>query len=171
MNQLPVTRREMVSGTLLIPGPAQNVAVFFPIRNNFLDRQSRLSYNWRHVEGDMEPTVEQRKHRRHPVNFQGVFSSATVKGEEGIVQDLSLGGCRVASPISMPSDTAIHLQIRPRQAAPIYVPSAIVRWVRGSTFGVQFQELAEHESKALTRLLRLLPPSRQDCSSNPRSEA
>ena len=46
MNQIPAPRGEMVSGTLLIPGPAQNVAVFFPIRNNFLDRQSRLSYNW-----------------------------------------------------------------------------------------------------------------------------
>jgi len=111
----------------------------------------------------MEPTVEQRKHRRHSVNFQGVFSS--------VVLDLSLGGCRVGSPIPMPADTTIHLQIRPRQAAPIYVPSAIVRWVRGAAFGVQFQELAEHESKALTRLLLSLPPSKRDGSLNPRSEA
>ena len=106
----------------------------------------------------MEPTVEQRKHRRHPVNFQGVFSSATVKGEEGVVQDLSLGGCRVASPIPMPPDAGIQLQIRPHQAAPIYIPGAVVRWVRGPAFGVQFQELPEHESKALTRLLWSLPP-------------
>ena len=119
----------------------------------------------------MVPAVEQRKHRRHSVNFQGVFSSNTVQGEEGVVLDLSLEGCRVGSPIPMPTDTSIHLQIRPRQAAPIYVPSAIVRWVRGSTFGVQFQELAVYESKALTRLLCSLPPSRQDESSSPRSEA
>jgi hypothetical protein len=119
----------------------------------------------------MEPTAEQRKHRRHSVNFQGVFSSDIVQGEEGVVLDLSLGGCRVGSPIPMPPDATIHLQIRSRQAAPIYVPSAIVRWVRGSAFGVQFQELAEHESKALTRLLWSLPPSRQDGSSDPRSEA
>ena len=119
----------------------------------------------------MELTIEQRKHRRHPVNFQGVFSSATVQGEEGIVLDLSLGGCRVASPISMPSDTAIQLQIRPRQAAPIFIPGAVVRWIRGSAFGVQFQQLAEYESKALTRLVQSLPPSKQDGSSNPRSEA
>ena len=118
----------------------------------------------------MEPTVEQRKHRRHSVNFQGVFSSGTVQGEEAVVLDLSLGGCRVGSPIPMPTDTAIHLQIRPRQAAPIYVPSAIVRWVRGAAFGVQFHELAEHESKALTRLLLSLPPSKRDGSSNPRNE-
>jgi len=119
----------------------------------------------------MEPTVELRKHRRHPVNFQGVFSSGTVQGEEGVVLDLSLGGCRVASPVPMPTDTVFHLQIRPRQAAPIYIPGAVVRWVRGSAFGVQFQELAEYESKALTRLLGLLSPTRQDGSSNPCSEA
>ena len=119
----------------------------------------------------MEPTVEQRKYRRHSVNFQGVFSSDTVQGEEGVVQDLSLGGCRVGSLISMPTNTAIHLQIRPRQAAPIYVPSAIVRWVRGTAFGVQFQELAEYESRALTRLVQSLPPSRQDGPASPRSEA
>jgi hypothetical protein len=99
----------------------------------------------------MEPTVEQRKHPRHSVNFQGVFSSDTVKVEEGIVQDLSLGGCRVGS----------------TTPAPIYVPTAIVRWVRGSAFGVQFQDLAEQESLALTRLLWSLPPSRQEGSPDP----
>ena len=119
----------------------------------------------------MEPTVEQRKHRRHPVNFQGVYSSGSVQVKEAVVLDLSMGGCRVASTIPMPPDTAIQLQIRPHQAVPIYVPSAIVRWAQGYTFGVQFQELPEHESKALTRLLLSVSPSRQDGSSNPSSEA
>jgi hypothetical protein len=59
-------------------------------------------------------------------------------------------------------DTAIQLQIRPRQTSLIYVPSAIVRWASGYAFGVQFQELPERESKALTDLLRSLPPSGQD---------
>lgn len=117
----------------------------------------------------MEPTVDQRKHRRYSVNFQGVFTSDTAPIEESVVLDLSVGGCRVGSPILMPTDTAIHLQIRPRQAASIYIPCAIVRWIKGSTFGVQFQEMAEHESRALTRLLRLLPPSRQDGSPTTRS--
>jgi len=110
----------------------------------------------------MEPTVEQRKHRRHPVNFQGVYSSGSVYVREAVVLDLSMmGGCRVASTIPMPPDTTIQLQIRPHQAVPIYVPSAIVRWARGYAFGVQFQELPEHESKALTHLLgSLLPSSR-----------
>jgi len=118
----------------------------------------------------MEPTVEQRKHRRHHVNFQGIYSFGSVQVKEAVVLDLSIGGCRVASTISMPPDTAIQLQIRPHQAAPIYVPSAVVRWASGYAFGVQFQELPEHESKALTRLLWALPPSMQGGSSNPPSE-
>ena len=119
----------------------------------------------------MEPTVEQRKHRRHPVNFQGVYSSDSVQVREAVVLDLSVGWCRVASTIPMPPDTAIQLQIQPHQATPIYVPSAIVHWARGYAFGVQFQELPEHESKALTHLLGSLPPSRQDGTSNPLCEA
>ena len=66
----------------------------------------------------MEPTVEQRKHRHHPFNFQGVYSSGSVQVREAVVLDLSMGGCRVASTIPMPPDTAIQLQIRPHQAAP-----------------------------------------------------
>ena len=118
----------------------------------------------------MEPTVEQRKHRRHPVNFQEVYSSGPVQIREAIVLDLSMGGCRVASTIPMPPDSAIQLQIRPRLTAPIYVPNAIVRWASGYAFGVQFQELPERESKALTHLLGSLSPSRQDDTSNPLRE-
>jgi len=108
----------------------------------------------------MEPPVEQRKHRRHPVNFQGVYSSGSVQVREAVVLDLSMGGCRVASTSPMLPDRAI--QIRPRQTSPIYVPSAIVRWTSGYAFGVQFQELPERESKALTDLLRSLPLSGED---------
>jgi len=119
----------------------------------------------------MNPPIEQRKHRRHHVNFQGVYSSDSVQVKEAVVLDLSLGGCRVASTIPMPPDTTIQLQIRPHEAAPIYIPTALVRWATGYSFGVQFQKLPEHESKALTRLLWSLPPVKQDVSSNPPSEA
>src|SRR4029077_16069168 len=110
----------------------------------------------------MEPTVEQRKHRRHSVNFQGVYSSGSVQVRDAVVLDLSMGGCRVASTSPMPPGTTIQLQIRPRQTSLIYVPSALVRWASGYAFGVQFQELPERYSKALTDLLQSLPFSTQD---------
>lgn len=114
--------------------------------------------------------MEQRKHQRYPVNYQGVFSNATLRGEAGVVQDLSLGGCRLGSPISMAVDTFIHLQIRPKQAAPIYISRAVIRWIRGSAFGVQFQEMAGHETQALTRLLWSLPPASKNVSSDQGTE-
>lgn len=103
----------------------------------------------------MEPAAEKRKHRRHSVNIQGIFSSDTVRGEEGLVLDLSIQGCRMSIPssISIAPQATIELQIRPRQSSPIFVPSAVVRWSMGSAFGVQFQELAVHDSKRLTHLL------------------
>jgi hypothetical protein len=114
--------------------------------------------------------VEQRKHQRYPVNYQGIFSNATLPGEAGVVQDLSVGGCRLGSPIFMAVDTAIHLQIRPLRAAPIYIPTAVVRWIRGSAFGLQFQEVAPHETRALTRLLWSLRPASKDGPSDHRTE-
>jgi hypothetical protein len=119
----------------------------------------------------MEPSVEQRKHQRQHVNLQGVYSSGSVQVEEAVVLDLSLGGCQVASTTPMPPDTTIQLQIRPHEAAPIYIPTALVRWATGYSFGVQFREVPEHESKALTRLLWSLPPVKQDVSSSPPGEA
>src|SRR5215510_6791276 len=101
----------------------------------------------------MESTVEQRKHPRLPVNFEGIFSSEGIQNEQVVVLDLSFGGCRVGSTTYVPPDATIQLQIRPQRKAPIYVPSAVVRWVQGSTFGVQFRELPEQESKTLTHLL------------------
>jgi hypothetical protein len=59
----------------------------------------------------------------------------------------------------MSAETAIEFQIRPRKSAPILIPGAIARWIRGSAFGVQLQELPVHESRSLTRLLRSLAPS------------
>ena len=70
----------------------------------------------------MEPTVEQRERRCHSVNFQGVFYSDTVQGEEAVVLDLSQGGCRVGSPIPMPIDTAIHLLDSASPSAPHLYP-------------------------------------------------
>ena len=101
--------------------------------------------------------VEHRKHRRHPVRFKSIFSTDGVRIEDGVVLDLSPGGCRMTSTIHVPSGTPMELHIRPDQHAPVYVPGAIVRWVGDSAFGVEFNELPELEAATLTRLLWSLP--------------
>ncbi|MGQ0695465.1 MAG: PilZ domain-containing protein [Nitrospiraceae bacterium] len=101
--------------------------------------------------------VEHRKHPRHPVCFKSIFSTDGVRIEDGVVLDLSLGGCRMTSTIPIPSGTPMELHIRPDQHSPVYVPRGIVRWVGDSTFGVEFNEVPELESATLTRLLWSLP--------------
>jgi PilZ domain len=101
----------------------------------------------------LEPTVEHRKHPRFSVHFSSIFSTDGARLEEGIVLDLSLGGCRLMSAIPIPSGNPIELHIRPEQHAPIYVPKVVVRWTGESVFGLEFHELPELETATLTRLL------------------
>ena len=104
----------------------------------------------------MEPTVEHRKHRRYPVRFKSIFSPDGVHIEDGVVTDLSLEGCRLASAIHVSPDIPIEIHIRPDQHAPIYISKAVVRWEKGSVFGLEFKELPPLEAATLTRLLWLL---------------
>jgi hypothetical protein len=101
----------------------------------------------------MDAIVEHRKHPRYPVFFKGMFSTDGARLEDGLVMDLSLGGCRLMSAIPIPSNSPIELHIRPDQHSPIYVPRAVVRWGGNTAFGVQFTDLPELESATLTRLL------------------
>ncbi|HEX9871908.1 MAG TPA: PilZ domain-containing protein [Candidatus Tectomicrobia bacterium] len=105
----------------------------------------------------MDPHVEHRKHPRHPVCFKCIFSPDGTRIEDGVVRDLSAGGCRMTSTSHVPSDTSMELHIRPDRHTPIYIPGAVVRWVGDSTFGVDFSKLPELESATLTRLLWSLP--------------
>ena len=105
----------------------------------------------------METRVEHRKHRRHPVHFKSIFSTDGVRTEDGVVLDLSLGGCRMTSTNPIPSGTSMDLRLRPDLDISIHVPHAVVRWVRDSAFGIEFNELPELETRTLTRLLWSLP--------------
>jgi hypothetical protein len=101
----------------------------------------------------MNSTIEKRKHPRHPVTMQSVFSSGFIRGEEGTVLDLSYEGCRIFSPTVPTLESTIELQIKPRQGPPVFISKAVVRWMRESAFGVQFKALAAHESSRLAQLV------------------
>jgi|SRR6267378_9879 len=107
--------------------------------------------------GAMKPTVEYRKHQRYPVRFKSLFSTDGVHIEDGLVLDLSLGGCRLTSARHLPSGIPIELHIRPDQHSSVYVSRAVVCWEGDSLFGLEFKELPELEAATLTRLLWSLP--------------
>lgn len=101
----------------------------------------------------MVHTVEHRKHPRYVVHFKSLISPDGVRLEEGLVLDLSLGGCRVMSEMHISSETPVELDIRADQQASIHVPRAVIRWKRDSHFGLEFKELPELQLAMLTRLL------------------
>ena len=101
----------------------------------------------------MEPTREQRKYPRYLVHVKSIFSTDGVRLEDGLVLDLSLGGCRLMSTRNLTSGSPIELHLRPDQHTPVYIPRAVVCWARNSTLGVQFNEISELELATLTRLI------------------
>jgi hypothetical protein len=104
----------------------------------------------------LEPMVEHRKNPRYPARFKSLFSIDGVQIEDGVVTDLSLEGCRLASAIHVPPGIPIEIHIRPDQHSPVYISKAVVRWERGAVFGLEFKELPPLEAATLTRLLWLL---------------
>jgi hypothetical protein len=101
----------------------------------------------------MQPFEEHRQHPRHRVAYQCIFSADGIHITDGLVEDLSLGGCRIKGAQPLRPGTSMELQIRPEHHAPVYVPYATIRWIEATTFGVEFTSLPDLESSTLTRLL------------------
>lgn len=133
-------------GHLAIPPVATLQSVgYLPIRHP--------CWRQKNEEEMMDAPVDHRKHPRFPVYFKSIFSTDGVRLEDGVVLDLSLGGCRLMSEIHIPSGISLEIHIRPDQHSAIYVPRAVVRWVGATAFGVQFNQVPELELATLTRLL------------------
>jgi len=98
---------------------------------------------------------ERRKHPRAPVRYLGTFFSTMQRvAGEGLVLDLSLGGCRVESSRYVQPSTELTLRISlPNQVAPFAVDRAVVRWARGRQYGLSFVALPSEEQARLRRLL------------------
>ena len=90
------------------------------------------------------------------VQFRGLFSpSVAMVGGEGLLQDLSHYGCRMKSDTSLQPGTELELCFfyRAREAEPIRVELAMVRWVKGQEFGVKFLRLQSHEEARLRQVI------------------
>lgn len=86
--------------------------------------------------------MERRKQVRFPVRFKSSFSSANLVAGEGTLNDLSLMGCSVLSASEAKVGTVLQLQVCVSDnEAPISIAQAVVRWIRGKSFGCEFQTL------------------------------
>ena len=99
--------------------------------------------------------MEQRKHPRFPVRFRSSFSSANLVAGEGTLEDLSIRGCRVHSPIEVKPGTALELRIHfANGEPPVCISQAIARWCRTSSFGLEFITLAPEEWARLQHVVK-----------------
>ena len=90
---------------------------------------------------------------RVTVNCRSIFTMGSMVGE-GEVLDLSNPGCLIESTALVNKGASVHLKIFLRgPKLPLTIDLAVVRWVNGSRFGVEFIKMSEVDRARLTSFL------------------
>jgi len=112
------------------------------------------------VEGQSVMDMKMDDRRTTPrvrVQFRTTFSDATKLEGIGVLLDLSLGGCRIESPVPVVPGLALELRIHvPELEWPIMIETASVQWVSGLMFGLAFFRLREAERQRLELVINAL---------------
>ena len=76
---------------------------------------------------------------------------------EGIIKDLSLSGSYIAGNASVSIGMTLALQIFvPGDPVPLLIDRAIVKWIKGSEFGVDFETPQPKEAERITQVISTL---------------
>lgn len=102
-----------------------------------------IAFGQRLIDGKVEgrsvmdmKTVDRRATPRLRVQFRTTFSDSTKLEGTGIILDLSTGGCRIESPVTVEPGVSLELRIyAPDIEWPLMVEAASVQWVSGQIFG------------------------------------
>ena len=97
--------------------------------------------------------IEQRRHPRQAVRVETMFSPDGTQIEDGLVLDLSQGGCRIVSAWQPSAGSFLQVQLRPQNHTFILIHQAVVQWVKDGVFGVAFTQVPDIEAGTLTRFL------------------
>ena len=94
---------------------------------------------------------------RFKVQFRTAFCAPPTLDGTGSVLDLSAGGCRVESSISLMPGSSLELRIyAPDLEWPLMVEVATVQWVSVQTFGLAFFRISESERQRLEQVITSL---------------
>jgi hypothetical protein len=86
------------------------------------------------------------------VQFRTTFSTSSKLEGTGNMLDLSMGGCRIESPVIVEPGVSLELRIHaPDIEWPLMIEAASVQWVSGQTFGLAFFRITEPEHQRLGR--------------------
>ncbi|MDH5348928.1 MAG: PilZ domain-containing protein [Nitrospira sp.] len=93
--------------------------------------------------------IDRREHLRIPVKLCLSFSGGKVRGE-GMVMDLSLGGCIIKSDTHVHLDDIFYLEIVTAEHEPPVEVAAIVRSVSARGIAFKFLRKAQENKRLLT---------------------
>lgn len=108
---------------------------------------------------DSETSLENRRNRcRFPVHLPTTFAGPGVCMQGmGIIRDLSLEGCRIDAPASLPPSLLVELRIYiPGQEYSVVIDGAKVQWVGAQTLGLNFLRIANEEQHHLKGFIERL---------------
>lgn len=120
-----------------------------------------IAYGQRLIDGKVEgrsvmdmKTTDRRMTPRLRVQFRTMFSADSTLEGTGIMLDLSMGGCRIESPVTVEPGMSLELRIyAPDVEWPLMVEAASVQWVSGQTFGLAFFRITETEHRRLGQVI------------------
>jgi hypothetical protein len=121
-----------------------------------------LAFGQRVIDGKVEgktvwdlKSQDRRITPRFRVQFRTTFSSAPTLDGTGMILDLSAGGCRIESSVSLTPGLSLELRIYAEGLEwPLMVEAATVQWVSGQTFGLAFFRMKEAERQRLEQVLQ-----------------
>ncbi len=133
--------------------------LFYPIEQD-ADLHG-IAYGQRLIDGkvdglsvaDMKMT-DRRATPRFRVRFRATLTLGIPLEGAGVILDLSVGGCRMESPIRL--KTAVHLELRiyaPGLEWPLIIEEARVQWANRQIFGLAFLHMRESERQRLDQLI------------------
>jgi PilZ domain-containing protein len=120
-----------------------------------------IAFGQRLIDGKVEgqsvmdmKTADRRATPRLRVQFRTTFSAALKLEGMGIMLDLSTGGCRIESPVTVEPGASLELRIYvPDIEWPLMIEAASVQWVSGQTFGLAFFRITEPEHQRLEQVI------------------
>jgi hypothetical protein len=123
-----------------------------------------IAYGQRLIDGKVDgqsvmdmKTTDRRATPRLRVQFRTTFSASSSLEGMGIMLNLSTGGCRIESPVTVEAGALLELRIYvPDIEWPLMIEAASVQWVSGQTFGLAFFRISQAEQQRLSDVIRNL---------------
>jgi len=94
----------------------------------------------------------QRKENRVPIQSRAVLASNVIN--EGRLVDVSKGGCAIEGAIGPNNGDSVQLRFGIPDGGTVHIPLAIVRWVSGRRFGIEFIRTKESDMQKLSSFIR-----------------